>query len=176
MTVMVLGIQITLVTIVTLAAWSDLRTRRIPNWITAPGAVLGFALQAWYGGPHAALASIAGAGLGLGLFLALHLLGGMGAGDVKLFGAVGAFTGPQALVIVFVLTGLLGGVAAILLSAFRGRLRETFARSGELLADLARLRVKDARETSAAAGASALRLPYGVVIACGTLASLMVIH
>src|SRR5438876_7924553 len=169
------SIQIALVALVTAAAWSDFRTRRIPNWITMPGAALGFVLQTWYGGIHGALASLTGAGLGLGVFIALYIAGGMGAGDVKLFSAVGALTGPQALILVFVFTGLLGGIAAAALAAFRGRLRETLKKTGELLVDLGRLRWQQAQGTSTVGASDSLRLPYGVVIAAGTLLSLVVL-
>ena len=98
----------------------------------------------------------------------------MGAGDVKLFGAVGALVGPQALILVFVFTGLVGGIAALGLSLFRRRLRQTLNQTGELLLDLGRLRWQDARRASAAP--DSLRLPYGIVIAGGTLVSLMVLH
>jgi len=168
------SIQITLVALVTAAAWSDFRTSRIPNWITVPGAALGFVLQAWYGGIHGALASLAGAGLGLGIFIALYIAGGMGAGDVKLFSAVGALAGPQALIMVFVFTGLLGGIAALVLSVSRGRLRQTLGQTGMLLLDLGRLRWQEVRQSSGAP--NSLRLPYGIVIAGGTLLSLMVLH
>lgn len=170
------SIEIALVAMVTAAALSDLRTRRIPNWITLPGAVMGFALQVFYGGRHGALASLAGAGLGLGIFIALYIAGGMGAGDVKLFSAVGALTGPQSLIVVFVLTGLLGGIAAAALAASRGRLRETLEKTGELMLDLGRLRWQEVRGASTAAGSDPLRLPYGVVIAGGTLLSLVVLR
>jgi prepilin peptidase CpaA len=156
--------------LVAAAAWSDLRTRRIPNWITIPGAFLGFALQAWYGGLSGALASFAGAGLGLSIFILLYAAGGMGAGDVKLFGAVGAFVGPQALVIIFVITGLLGGIAAVTLAAYRRRLPETLERTGQLILSWGRLR------RPAAADADSLRLPYGAVIAGGTLLSLVIFN
>ncbi len=158
--------EIVLIALVTAAAWSDLRTKRIPNWITAPGAVLGFLLQVWYGGLHGALASLAGAGLGLAIFLVLYIAAGMGAGDVKLFGAVGAFVGPQNLMIVFVLTALLGGIAGLALAASRGRLRATFHQTGELLLG----------RSAASAGPGALRLPYGAVIAGGTLLALIALH
>jgi len=98
--------------LVALAAWNDFRTRRIPNWITVPGALCGFALQVWYGGLPGAVRSIEGAALGVGLVLLLFIARGMGAGDVKLFGAVGALAGPQTLVLIFVISGLLGGIAA----------------------------------------------------------------
>jgi prepilin peptidase CpaA len=170
------GIEITLIALVTAAAWSDLRTRRIPNWITIPGAALGFALQACYGGLHGVLLSLAGAGLGLGIFVAFYIAGGMGAGDVKLFSAVGALLGPQALILVFVFTGLLGGLAAATLAASRGRLRETLEQTGELLLGSGRLHRPEGREAVAAVGPDALRLPYGVVIAGGTLVSLVILH
>jgi len=99
----------------------------------------------------------------------------MGAGDVKLFSAVGALTGPQALILVFVFTGLLGGIAAAALAAFHGRLRETLKKTGELLVDLGRLRWQQAQGTSTVGASDSLRLPYGVVIAAGTLLSLVVL-
>ncbi len=171
-----LTIQVALIALVTAAAWSDLRSRRIPNWITAPGAILGFALQVWYGGLHGALASVAGAGLGLGIFILLYIAGGMGAGDVKLFSAVGAIVGPQALIPMFVSTALLGGIAAAVLAASRGRLRETLGKTANLLLGFGRLRWQEVRKASAAAGSDALRLPYGAVIAGGTLLSLVILR
>ena len=153
--------EIVLVILVAVAAFSDLRTRRIPNWLTVPGAALGIVLHVWSGGIWGGALSLAGAALGLSIFIALYMLCGMGAGDVKLFGAVGAFTGPQSLIIVFVFTGLVGGVAAIALAVSRGRLRETLERTGSLMLG-----------GRAAAGSDSLRLPYGAVIAAGTLLSL----
>jgi prepilin peptidase CpaA len=166
-------ITIALILLVSIAAWSDIRTRRIPNSITVSGAVAALVLHSVYGGVHGMLQSIAGAVLGLAFFIVLYIAGGMGAGDVKLFGAVGAFAGPQALILVFVFTGLLGGIAAIALALSRGRLRETIARTGMLMADAGRLRWQDVRASAAAP--EALRLPYGAVIAGGTLISLIVI-
>ena len=164
------SLKIGLIVLVAAAAWSDLRTRRIPNWITVPGALLGFALQAWHSGLGGALSSLAGTGLGLGIFILLYAAGGMGAGDVKLFSAVGAFMGPQALIVVFVITGLLGGIAAVALAAYRGRLQETLERTGQLMLSWGRLR------RPAAADPDSLRLPYGAVIAGGTLLSLVIFH
>ena len=158
-------IEFVLIALVAAAAWTDFRTRQIPNWITVPGAVLGVVLQAWYGGLHGLLASLAGAALGFGIFIALYIAGGMGAGDVKLFSAVGAFTGPQSLIIVFVFTGLLGGIAAVALAVSRGRLRETLERTGSLM-----LGARPAVTTDS------LRLPYGVIIAGGTLMFLVAVH
>ncbi len=161
-----------LIVLVSLAAWSDLRTRRIPNSITVTGAAAGLLSHAFYHGVSGAVQSLAGAGLGLAIFLVFYVAGGMGAGDVKLFGAVGAFAGPQAVVVVFVFTALLGGVAALVLALWRRRLGETLIRTGEML--IGRLRFNEL--PSAAASPESLRLPYGAVIAGGTLFSLIVLR
>jgi prepilin peptidase CpaA len=173
---MPVALQIGLMAVVIAGAVCDLATRRIPNWITLPGALAGLALQAWHGGWHGALSSLAGAGLGFAIFLLLYLLGGMGAGDVKLFAAVGAFVAPASLPLVFVFTGLLGGLAAIVLSLARGRLREVLVRTASLLKNLALLRWQDVRRASRLDAPGALRLPYGAVIAGGTLLFLAVSH
>src|SRR6267154_6689276 len=119
------AIQTALIVLVSAAAWTDLRTRRIPNWITVSGAAVGLGLHILYGGMSGAMQSLAGTALGLAIFIGLYAAGGMGAGDVKLFGAVGAFAGPQALIAVFVFTGLLGGAAGVALALWRGSLRQT---------------------------------------------------
>lgn len=158
------------------AAVSDLATRRIPNWITVGGAVCGIASHALNHGPWGAVSSVAGMLLGLAIFMAFYIAGGMGAGDVKLFGAVGAFVGPQSLIVVFVLTGLLGGVAGVALALARGRLGETLSSARGMLFDLGHLRFQEIHRSSAQAGPNALRLPYGAVIAVGTLVSLFAIR
>ena len=113
------GLEVMLTMLVAVAAAHDLRSRRIPNWLTISGAAVGFGLHCLYGGWSGALASLEGAALGLGMFVVFFLAGGMGAGDVKLFGAVGAFVGPQALVLVFVFTALLGGLATAAMAIWR---------------------------------------------------------
>ena len=162
---MLTPIEIGLIVLVCIAAWSDLRTRHIPNSITVSGAVVALLLHAFYGGIGGAMQSLTGAVLGLAIFFAFYACGGMGAGDVKLFGAVGAFAGPHALVLIFVFTGLLGGIAAVALALWHGRLGHTLARTAQLAAGM----------RASATAPDALRLPYGAVIAGGTLVSLLVL-
>src|SRR5262247_2322475 len=100
-------IELVLVSAVLAAAWSDFRSRQIPNWITVPSAILGLAFHFWFSGLNGAITSIEGMALGLGIFIAFYFAGGMGAGDVKLFGAVGSLVGPQSLVMIFVFTGVI---------------------------------------------------------------------
>jgi prepilin peptidase CpaA len=157
------SIEVTLLLLIGIAACSDLLTRRIPNWITVPGAVMGIVLQTWTGGLHGTWTALTGLVLGIAIFIGLFIAGGMGAGDVKLFGAVGALVGPQALVLVFVFTGLLGGIAALGLALFHGRLWETLNRTRDLLTG-----------TAGEQSHAALKLPYGVIIAGGVLIWMMV--
>ncbi len=77
-----------------LAGWVDFRTRKIPNWLTVPALVLGIGMHTVVAGWSGAIASLEGAGLALVVLLPLVLLRGLGAGDWKLMGAVGAFLGP----------------------------------------------------------------------------------
>lgn len=170
------AIAAVLAMVVMAAAAADLTTRRIPNWITGPGAIAGVALHAYYGGMRGATLSLAGAAIAFAIFLLLHLAGGMGAGDVKLAGAVGAMVGPQAFVIVFIATGLLGGIAAVALALVRGRLSQTLERTAALLANCGRLRWSEVRRTRSLSRPDALRLPYGAVIAGGVLTFLALYH
>ena len=76
--------------IATVALFTDTRRGRIPNWLTFPALGLGVALHSFVGGGDGLLFAAEGAALGLGLFLVPFLIGGMGAGDVKLLAALGA--------------------------------------------------------------------------------------
>lgn len=81
---------------------TDLRTKKIPNALTFPAAVLAIALQTVEAGPAGALSSIEGWILGIAIMLATKILGySVGGGDVKLFAAIGAFLGPSMIFLVF---------------------------------------------------------------------------
>src|SRR5262245_28765406 len=98
-----------------IACWCDIRTRRIPNWLTFPAAALGLiAATAMHGGSGAAASAI-GWFVGLLLFFPLFALRGLGGGDVKLMGALGAWLGTSMVLGVAFYTTLAGGVLAIVL-------------------------------------------------------------
>ncbi|HEX9143437.1 MAG TPA: A24 family peptidase, partial [Candidatus Binatia bacterium] len=88
-----------------LAVLHDVRTRRIPNRLVFPGAVIGLALNTilppgtgFFAEPSGAvgfLASLGGAGIGVAILLPMYAFGALGAGDVKLMAMVGAFLGPE---------------------------------------------------------------------------------
>ena len=95
------------------AAWLDLRSRRIPNWLTVSGVLAGIGAHVWISGWHGALFSIEGVGLALALLLPLVLLRALGAGDWKLMGAAGAFVGPAMLLFVLLASFLIAGCMGI---------------------------------------------------------------
>jgi prepilin peptidase CpaA len=114
----------------TVALLVDVRQRRIPNWLTGSGLLLGFGVHAvtgeladgLSGAVSGGLVSLTGAAIGLGMLVPFYMLKAMGAGDVKLLAALGAILGPQALVSVAVYGALVGGVQSLLVLAAQGRL------------------------------------------------------
>jgi prepilin peptidase CpaA len=141
----------------------DIRTRRIPNALTAAiaGVGVGFAASGISG--VSVLGSVAGFALGLALMMPGHALGATGAGDVKFMGAVGAVVGPGMVVSAFLFTALAGGVLALAVAVQRQRLAVTLAGTGRLIAAPA-----DARsEIRQAAPVS--RFAYGPAIAIGSV-------
>jgi prepilin peptidase CpaA len=95
------------------ACWFDVRTRRIPNALTFPAAGLGLIAATAAHGGQGMVSSAAGLLVGLLLFFPLFALRGLGAGDVKLLGALGAWVGASAVLGVAFYTALAGGVLAI---------------------------------------------------------------
>ena len=100
----------------------DLLTRRIPNWLTFPAAAAGLALQVWLAGWAGLLDGVLGFLLGFALFFPIYLFGHMGAGDVKLQMAVGAWMGWWLALHVAVGAVVLGAGYALLEIIYRGRL------------------------------------------------------
>lgn len=111
----------------------DLRMRRVPNWLTLGITALGVSLAA----AQLTTVSVAGAlgGFAVGLLLMLpgHIVGATGAGDVKLFAAVGTLLGPTGIGVAFVYTAILGGALAVLVAMYRGRLQATLQETATLV-------------------------------------------
>lgn len=120
------------VVVLCVATFTDLRNRRIPNWLVLPFLAAGFAVSGWLQGWHGLLLSLEGAALGLVVYGFFFWMGGMGAGDVKLCAAIGAWIGPSQLFIALVITGMVGGVMVVCWAAFGGFLKELFSSAGNL--------------------------------------------
>ncbi|SET16279.1 prepilin peptidase CpaA [Nitrosospira multiformis] len=173
------------------AAWSDIRSRRIPNILVFPGAVAGVLLHALLPqemGALGILGSLAGWGTGLVLLLPLYLLRIMGAGDVKLMAMTGAYLGAQETVGALLCVLLAGGVLALVAALLEGKLRLLWRNLNVMLlgalagGPMMGLPVSgepgesvtgDAGEFAAESAGS---LPYGVAIAAGTMVYLVMAH
>ncbi|MGH9374487.1 MAG: A24 family peptidase [Vicinamibacterales bacterium] len=141
----------------------DIRTRRIPNELTATMAGIGVGFAATGVSGVSLWGSMIGFALGLALMMPGHLFGATGAGDVKLMAAIGAILGPALVVSAFLFTAIAGGVLAVAVAARRQRLAATLAGTGKLIAAPgdARLDLRSA--------ASARRFAYGPAIAVGSV-------
>jgi len=150
-----------------LAGITDLRWRRIPNWLTYPAipcAVLMHSLESgWKGGKL----SLLGAALGLGLLLPFVLLRSLGGGDWKLVGGLGAFFGPQRLVQVLVVTLLINAVMALIFVISTGRVRQTLRNLARMMAAFFHFHLPDADLTIDSPNAA--KVPFGVAAAIAVL-------
>jgi prepilin peptidase CpaA len=113
-------------------AW-DLATRRIPNVLTFGAASAALVAHAYIGGWNGAGMAAAGWVAGVALFFPVFALGGMGAGDVKLLGALGAWLGPVAAVWVALYSGIAGGLMGLIVAGFSGYLVQAFTNVFSLL-------------------------------------------
>lgn len=145
------------------AAAIDVRTRRVPNVLTASLAAAGVAFAVAGIGRLTIAGSIAGIAIGFGLMLPGHLFGATGAGDVKLFAAAGALLGPAATAAAFIYTALAGGALAIAIACRRGRLQRTVHSAARLVASGA----ANAGEIEAVTENN--RFPYAPAIAVGAV-------
>ena len=147
------------------SAAADLRTRRVPNWLTLGIAGLGFTFAA----AHLTSTTLAGAAggfvVGLVLMLPGHFVGATGAGDVKLLAAVGTLLGPTGVAVAFMYTAILGGVLALVVAIHRGRLQDTLQETATLVvtggANVATIEKPSANN----------RFAYAPAIALGSLAA-----
>ena len=115
------------------SALIDIRTRRVPNALTLAVGAMGVLFAAGGIGKVGLAASLGGFALGLLLMLPGHLFGGTGAGDVKLFAAIGTLLGPSAVMEAFIYTALAGGAIGLIVAVKRRRLRRTVENAAKLL-------------------------------------------
>lgn len=166
-------IRIILVALVVVAAIFDLVRRRIPNWLTAAGVVAGIGTNVYLLHWTGLRTSLLGIGVALLVYVPFYLLRAMGGGDVKLMMAVGSLAGPLNWLTIFVITSILGGLIAILMVLFKGRLQSTLWNVWFIVQQLGRFkapyREKPELDVRTDQG---LSLPHGAVIALGTAAFL----
>lgn len=149
----------------------DLRTRRIPQLLTLGGALAGLAYHFAFGGWSAGVASAMGWLVGIAIFFVPFALGGLGAGDVKLLGALGAWLGPMNAVWVGLYAGAAGGILALFVALTHGYLFQAVGNVGVLLAYWRLNGVKPLPEITLEHSRGP-RLAYAVPILAGTMVTL----
>ena len=158
------------VVVVVVATFTDLKSRRIPNWLVLPFMVAGIVCSVVMHGWHGLWISLAGFGLGALLYGVLYMLGGMGMGDVKLVAAIGAWIGPSQLILSVVMTGIIGGVMAVGWALMGGFLGELFTGTGDLFSGFKNRGLQPHPEL-VLSNPKTRKMPYAPAIALGTLLS-----
>jgi prepilin peptidase CpaA len=165
-----------LLVLVFAAAAYDVAFRRIPNWLTAAGALLGLAANTLlYRGWPGLRFSLGGLLAAFAVYFGLHSLRAIGGGDVKLMAAVGSLAGWQNWIGIFLITAIVGGVAALILVTLRRRAKKTLSNVGFVLSEMKSGRAAYAKnEELDVRSSKGLGLPHGAVIAAGTAAFLAI--
>jgi prepilin peptidase CpaA len=157
-----------LIPLAVIVAYYDVRYRRIPNAFVLATFISGIAINAITGGFQGVMGSLAGCALGFVLMFVLHVFGAMGAGDVKLFAAIGAVMGAQLVLPTFVVVVLTGGLLAFVSVIRAGTLITTMNRVLQILVgflpgwQVPRFAVPADRRYT---------IPYGVAITIGSIIS-----
>jgi prepilin peptidase CpaA len=160
-----------LVPLAVIITYYDVRYRRIPNAFVLATLTSGLIVNTIYGGFSGTVASLGGCAIAFILMFVLHVFGAMGAGDVKLFAAVGSLVGAQLVLPTFLVVILTGGALALLLMLHTGAVRATMQRVLMILVgllpgwEIPRFAVPVDRKHT---------IPYGVAITFGSLISLAI--
>jgi prepilin peptidase CpaA len=147
-------------------AWGDVRTRRIPNYLTLGTAVAGLAYNFMVQGLPGLTGGLLGMLLGFSLLILPYLWGGMGAGDVKALAALGAWLGPQFTLFLFCYMGIAGGVIAVGYLVWQGTLWQKIKEGWVFLLNLILCR-PDGAPSPPSPSQLTQGIPYGVAIAVG---------
>jgi prepilin peptidase CpaA len=154
-------------------AYYDVRYRRIPNAFVIAALAGGIAINAIFGGFAGVAASLGGCALAFVLMFMLHVFGAMGAGDVKLFAAIGAVTGAPLVLPTFIVVMITGGLLAVVAMIRGGVVMSTMQRVLQIFVgmlpgwQMPRFAVPLDRKHT---------IPYGVAITMGSIISVAIFH
>ncbi len=153
-----------------IASWIDYAQRKVPNWLNASIAALGFMAQGWFFGWSGIAAGGLGLLVGFATLIVPWLMHGMGAGDVKLMMAIGVWLGPWLTFMSFCAGAVVGGVIAVVMILSTGRLWHAYGNLCTIAVKVSsRSTVFSEFGSAKSFGSSSQLLPYGVPLTIGTL-------
>jgi prepilin peptidase CpaA len=156
------------------AAVIDGKKLKVPNWITFPMILSGWAYSACfspYAGWEGLMYSVFGTAVGLALLLPAYAIGGMGAGDVKLLAGVGAWVWGTVTLYAFAVSAIIGGLIAVGMVVFGRSWHKHQSQFWMICNEILTIKDPDKLATIAAERKpSMMLLPYGIPIAIGTIA------
>jgi len=161
-----------LATVLVLTTYTEIQSARIPNWITLPALAFAFIIS-FIGVGIPFVSSLLGFLAGFGFLFIFYMFGGMGGGDVKLMGTVGALLGFPGILHVLMYTAFIGGGMALIALIWHHQLRAGLRRSLGMFftaregPTLDNATPEDA--TTPAAAETPVTIPYGLAIVIGTL-------
>jgi len=173
LTTYTVAIAMVLVPMAIMITYMDIRYRRIPNKLVLITLIGGLAVNTVSRGSSGLLASLGGMSLAFGLMFFLHAFGTMGAGDVKLFAAIGSVLGISLVFPTLLVVAVTGGVFAILKMIHAKRVTTTML--GVLQFFIGLLPGQRIPRFEIPADRS-YTLPYALPICCGSLIALLVFH
>ncbi|PLS06995.1 prepilin peptidase [Neobacillus cucumis] len=161
---------IVLVTILIVSLYTDIKSRRILNIITLPTIIIAFVFHTYTFGLSGLVFSSKGFLTGVGLLIIPFILGGLGAGDVKLMAAIGALMGTSFVFYSFIYTAIIGGMIGVFIilktKGFRNSIKS-------LLINIALFRSNQGSLSISKVSEGKISFPYGIAIVLGTFCSLI---
>lgn len=161
-----------LLAMLAVAIYFDIRTQRIPNWLVATGAAVALTFHGVNSGAFGLLTSVAGLFIAMAILLPFYIAGVMGAGDVKLMAAVGAFTGAHLAILAVGLAMGVGVIEAFAILVLRGNGRQTWERyrhMGKTILTTGRIVYIPPGQGDAAAES----FPFAIAVGIGTIGALL---
>lgn len=171
---MLISINIIVAVLIAISVYTDLKERKIYNNVVLPAALAGIGLNTLFYGMEGLTFSLKGLGFGMALLFIPFAFGGVGAGDVKLLGAIGSLNGTVFVFKTFLATGIAGGILAVLVLIRQKRFVETVKRifTSFYIFVVSFFRVNTLKSLDKAEYHESL--PYGLAIGIGTLMAYVV--
>jgi len=161
-----------LAVLLALSVYWEMKEHRIPNWLTVSGMLAGLML-AYLRGGETLISSLVGLGIGFGFLFIFYVFGGIGGGDVKLMGAIGALLGHKLVVPALFYTAVIGAFMAVVVLIWRRTspsrsAKTTESESGMPAVEGAAPPIPEADQKPGAT------IPYGVAMAAGSIMALLI--